>query len=77
MAKKRYKEITFDEYDLPHIELLAGEKYSMSDLHMLIVLMELETNRRLTPHAPDKSGDSVTQAEPAKSSNPPVESAPL
>lgn len=31
----------------------------------------------LTPHAPDKSGDSVTQAKPVKSSNPPIESAPF
>ena len=30
-----------------------------------------------TLFAPDKSGDSVAQAEPVKSSNPPVESAPL
>lgn len=29
-----------------------------------------------TPHAPDKSGDSLAQAEPVKSSNPPVESDP-
>lgn len=38
---------------------------------------EYKAKPRLTPHAPDKSGDSVAQAEPVKSSNPPVESAPL
>jgi hypothetical protein len=38
---------------------------------------EYKAKPRLTPHAPDKSGDSVAQAETVKSSNPPVESAPL
>lgn len=41
----------------------------------LVILEKLPSGP--TPHAPDKSGDSLAQAKPVKSSNPPVESAPF
>jgi hypothetical protein len=53
MAKRKFKEIVFDDDGLPLVEFLPGERYSWSELNDIMILMQLKAKRRLTLLAPD------------------------
>ena len=53
MGNKRYKEIVFDQYDLPHITFLESETYTITDLYAICSIMEIKMLAHLTSRALD------------------------